>query len=269
MLGKMSYETYRATQGGLASLANIAENISNVKSVGYKKSDSTFVDALNSEVAKHERDFSQGPLRRTSQIFDLALEGPGFFEVELPNGQRAYTRAGRFGLNSEGELITEEGYRIIPEVEPGGKPVLEKLSSELDEIGVNMKIATPKLTIPVQLEPEISEDGVVYGVSSATGEKEKLGKINIAVFNNPQGLESIGKGYYLTSNASGSPLEADVGSGKSTKVKQGFLEFGNVNMANEFMNLAQIRDFLSAQFKVFKIIDKIYENVHFTISRSV
>lgn len=270
MLGRMGYDTHSATQSGLLTLAKLVENISNVKSIGYKKNDSSFVDTLNGEIAKYgDRDFSQGSLRRTMRLLDFALEGPGFFEVELPNGQRSYTRVGRLRLTSEGELVTDEGYRIIPEIEPGGKPVLEKGLSYLEEVGVNMKITTPRLTIPVQFTPEVTEDGTIYGVDDNTKERIKLGKINVVVFNNSQGLESVGRGYYLASSVSGNPLEADVGPGRPTRIRQEHLELANVNIAQEFLNLAQVKDFLSAQLKVFKVIDKIYENVNFTISRSV
>src|SRR3989338_5333867 len=111
MYGKMGFEAYKGMENNLSSLNNAIANVSNVNSIGYKKSKTTFVETLNGEVAKYEgKDFSQGALRKTGEVYDIALNGPGFFEVEMPNGQRAYTRAGRLRLTGEGELVTEDGY---------------------------------------------------------------------------------------------------------------------------------------------------------------
>lgn len=270
MFGNMGYKTIRSTENALSSLNKTIDNISNMNSVGYKKNQQTFVEALNGEASKHEdKDFSQGPLRRTSEPYDLALEGPGFFEIELSNGQRAYTRSGRLRLTNEGELVTNEGYRVIPEVEPVGKPIIQITGNSDKELGLNIKVSTPKLTVPAHLTPEILEDGTVNGTDGSTGEKVKLGKINVVVFNNPNGLETLGNSYYVSTKSSGSALDADVGPGGSTHVKQGYLEFGNVNMAAEVVNLTQSKNILSAHFKLFKILDKIYENIHYTISKSV
>jgi flagellar basal-body rod protein FlgG len=270
MFGNMNYKAVRSADNALSSLNKTIENISNINSVGYKKSQQTFVEALNGEASKHEdKDFSQGPLRKTSELYDLALDGPGFFEIELSNGQRAYTRSGRLKLTAEGELVTNEGYRVIPEVEPAGKPIIQLTGNSGKELGLNIKVATPKLTIPAHLTPEILEDGTVNGINESTGEKVKLGKVNVVAFNNPSGLESIGNSYYVSTKSSGSPIDAEVGPGGNTRVKQGYLEFGNVNIATEIVNLTQSRNILSAHFKLFKIIDKIYENIHYTISKSV
>ena len=103
MFGNIGYKTYRAASLNMDSLGNIVENISNLQSIGYKRTTDSFSEALNGEISRHEtKDFSQGPLRRTGELFDIALDGKGFFEVELPTGQRAFTRAGRLKLTSEG-----------------------------------------------------------------------------------------------------------------------------------------------------------------------
>lgn len=261
MFGKLGYQTFRATENNLDALSNIVENISNINSIGYKKGQTSFIETLNGEIAKQEsKDFSQGPLRRTGELYDLALDGVGFFEVELQNGQKAYTRAGRFRLTNEGELITEEGYRIMPEI--------EAVKSVSDDQGFNIKVTSPKLKLSPEHIIEITDDGTISEINQETTEKNKIGKINVVAFNNPQGLESIGRSYYVQTKESGMPQEIKIGPNASTKVKQGYLEYGNVDMASEFINLSQMRNVLSAQFKLLKAIDKIYENVHYTISRS-
>ena len=271
MFNKLGYETLKATNGNAESLARTIENISNMKSIGYKRNQTTFIETLNGEISKHEsKDFSQGPLRKTGEVFDLALNGPGFFEIELPTGQRAYTRAGHFRLSGEGELVTaDEGYRVIPLVENVGKPVIEVNKDKKNELGLNVGITTPKLIIPPDLTPEITEDGTVNGINQETGEKRKIGKINVVSFNNPQGLESIGKGLYLPTKLSGQIQETEYGPNNPTQIKQGYLEYGNVDVAHEMMDMAQMKNFLSAQFKVLKVIDKLYEQVNYTISKSV
>ena len=269
MYGKMEFEAYKGTENSLTSLNNAIENISNINSIGYKKAKTTFVETLNGEIEKHEgKDFSQGALRRTGELYDIALDGPGFFEVEMPNGQRAYTRAGRLRLTGEGELVTEDSYRVVPEVETNGKPVIEVNKSQKDELGLNIKVTTPKLIISTAVTPEIQADGTINGINPETNEKTKIGKINVVVFNNTDGLEHIGRSYYLPTKSSGPAIDADVAPSGTTAVKQGYLEFGNVDMANEFVNLSELKNLLAAQFKLLKIIDKLYENVHYTISRS-
>lgn len=271
MLNNAGYQTIKATEGNTEALARTFENISNIKSVGYKKNQTTFYETLSGEIAKHEtKDFSQGPLRRTGEVYDLALDGPGFFEVELPNGQRAYSRAGNFRVNAEGELVTaSEGYKVVPSVENVGKPVLEFNNDKKDTVGLNIEVSTPKLIIPPDLVPEITEDGTVNGINTVSGEKRKIGRINVVSFNNPQGLESIGKGFYVSTKLSGQVQEIEYGPNNPTKVKQGFVETGNVDIAQEMMDMASMKNLISAQFKVLKVIDKLYEQVNYTISRSV
>ncbi len=270
MLNKLGYQTLKAAEGSAESLSTIVENLSNVKSLSYKKKQITFVETLNGEIGKQEsKDFSQGPLRKTAEEFDLAIDGPGFFEVELQNGQRAFTRVGNFRLNGEGELVTaNEGYRVIPAVENVGKPVIEVSKNKDGVLGLNMEVTTPKLIIPPDLTPEITEDGTVNGINPETNEKRKIGKVNVVAFNNPEGLESIGTGFYIPTKLSGQVQEIEYGPNNPTKVKQGYLESGNVDIAQEMMDMSNLRNLFSAQFKVLKVLDKLYEQVNYTISRS-
>src|SRR3989338_4235401 len=265
MSANFSQKALSTTAGYIDALGKIVENITNIKSVGYKKGETTFIETLNGEAQKHTtRDFSQGMLRRTGDALDIALEGNGFFEVELPDGQTGYTRAGQFKLSSEGELVTSDGYRVLPQTEQD-----PKVFEEAKDGTINVKVNTPKFLIPADAATEILQDGTVNTTNQQTGEKRKIGKISVVAFNNPNGLESIGKGYYLQTKTSGLAQEIKTGPDTSTKVKQGYLEYGNVDLATEFINLSQIRNILSAHFKVLKTLDKIYENVNFTISRAV
>ena len=267
MTGNLAYNILGATQKYTEALNASIENLSNINSVGYKKTEASFAQTLNGEVEKYEsKDFSQGPVRKTTEPLDIALNGPGFLEVDLPNGQRAFTRAGRLKLNNEGELVTEDGYKVIPETEQEGS-IGAKV--ENNELGVNIKVTSPKLLVPANSNVEITEDGTISGINPTSGDKSKFGKLSIVVFNNPSGLEAVGKGYYVQTKASGNAQDIEAGSMKSTQVKQGFLEYGNTNIAGEFINLAQLKNILTAHLKLLKVIDKIQENIHFTISKSV
>jgi len=278
----LSHQALGAANNQMDALGKLVENISNVNSIAYKKSDVSFVETLNGQVASVEnKDFSQGALKRTDDLLDLAINGQGFFEVELPGGQRGYTRVGRFKQNSDGEVVTQEGYRVIPQIEQtqnATRSVIERkplvISSgdatnlSVNELGLNLKVVEPKLTIPANFNPDIKEDGSIIGVDSSTGDKSTIGKISVVVFNNPNGLESLGKGYYIPTKDSGAPQDTEVGPNSTTQVKQGYLELSNVSLAKQFMELTKMRDLITAQFKVLKAIDKIYENVNYTIARS-
>ena len=272
MLSKLGYEALTSAQASMGLVGEITENLSNVYSVGYKRNKTTFAQALNGEITMYQNKIhSQGALRKTGEIYDAAIEGPGFFEVELPSGQRAYTRAGRLNLSSEGELITLEGYRLIPEVEGIGEavsPTVKTGDTKSTELGINIEVNTPKLTIPVNVTPEIAEDGTINTINPESGEKTKIGKIRVALFNNPQGLESMGKGYYLETKESGKPQDVEVSPFTATKIRQGYVELSNVDIAASFMEIIQLRNVISAQLKTMKVLDKIYEQVHYTISRA-
>ena len=272
MLSKLGYEALTASQASMGLVNEIIENLSNVYSIGYKKSKTTFAEALNGEVSKHQNKIhSQGVLRKTAELYDLGIEGPGYFEVELPNGQRAYTRAGRLGLTSDAELVTKEGYKLIPEVEGISEttsPSVQIDNAKSTGLGINIEVTTPKFIIPPDVTPEIAEDGTINAINPESGEKTKIGKIKVVVFNNPQGLESIGSSYYLETNESGKPLDIEASPNTATKIKQGYVEYSNVDIAASFMEIIQLRNVISAQLKTMKVLDKLYENIHYTVSRA-
>lgn len=265
----LNHQVYNAAKRHTEVLDNIVGSVSNVHTIGYKKVGVDFAQTLDGEVVKVKKtNFSQGPLRRTGEPYDFAIKGKGFFEVELPDGRRAYTRMGRFELNKDGELVTPEGYRILPKVEGSqkGGPVFTKSGD--NTLGVNLQISSPKLILPANLSADVKEDGTIYAINKVSGEKKEIGKLNLVVFNNPQGLESQGQGYYLETSESGHAHEIKVGMNEPTQIKQGFVEYSNVDIASTFMDLSKARNILSAEFKALKAIDKIYENIHYTISRN-
>jgi len=218
----------------------ISNNLSNVNTSGFKKVRLEFKDLLYETINRPNiyedgvgnpvgiqvghgvrpsattRLFTQGNIQQTGNPFDLAIEGEGFFTIELPDSTYAYTRDGAFKLSVSDYdriLVTTEGYRV--------------LSDDEDEI-----------IIPEELtEIEISEDGLVTGLNE-DNEIEELGRVALAKFVNPAGLKAIGKNLFTETQASGEPQirydEDDPGYGT---ILQNYLEMSNVQVVEEMVNL--------------------------------
>ena len=213
----------------------IANNLANVNTTGFKRSRAQFEDLLYQNVqnpaivsnpdantlpavqigrgtrlAAVQRLHSQGAVEQTSRPLDLAIEGEGFFQVQMPNGQVAYTRDGSFGISDTGTLVTAEGFAIIP----------------------GIRIPTDATNLSV------SPTGVVAAqVGGDTANLQELGQIEIARFMNPSGLQSLGQNLLGETAASGQPtigFPADEGMGR---LLQGYLEGSNVEIVQEMVDM--------------------------------
>jgi flagellar basal-body rod protein FlgG len=144
---------------------------------------------------------------------DIAIQGKGFFKIELPGGGEAYTRAGNFQLNEEGYFVTPEGYKLYP----------------------NIQISSPETVVNISISP----NGKVYVVRNTGGEQisEEVGTIKLYRFINPAGLKAIGGNLLVKTDASGEPIEGDPNTEGFGKLAQGFLEASNVNIVEEMVNL--------------------------------
>lgn len=217
---------------------NISNNLANVNTVGYKKSRAEFKDLLYETLERETiRDgegkpvsvqvghgvrtaainkfFTVGNLEQTSNPYDLAIDGKGFFKVMGPNGEELYTKDGSFKVSIEDDsarLVTSDGYYVQGD---GG---------EID-LGIDMK------------EVIIDEAGNIV-VKRTDDTLEELGSLVITTFANPAGLESVGSNFYKATGASGQPVDtANDGSGGS--ILQGFLEYSNVQIVEEMVKLIQ------------------------------
>ncbi|GAB4246631.1 MULTISPECIES: flagellar basal-body rod protein FlgG [Deferrisoma] len=213
----------------------IANNLANVNTTGFKRSRVDFQDllyqtlltpgtvssagseypvgmevGLGARVVTTEKLFSQGDFRETGNPLDLLIEGDGFFQVTLPNGGTGYTRSGSFKLDSQGRLVTSEGWVVFPEV-----------------------------TIPPNaVEITVGSDGSVSILNGDTGQVEDLGvTIELARFSNPGGLKSIGHSVYVATPASGDAITGTPGTLGLGSLNQGFLEMSNVSVVEEMVNL--------------------------------
>lgn len=152
---------------------------------------------------------TQGTVQLTDSSLDIAINGEGFLQIELPSGEEAYTRAGSLQLNQDGEIVTNEGFRV----EPG-------------------------ITVPQDITNlEINRDGEVFGRLPEQPDLVNLGRLDMVMFINPAGLEAIGDTNFVETEASGSPLVGNPGEDNFGTVIQGALEQSNVDSVKEVTNM--------------------------------
>jgi flagellar basal-body rod protein FlgG len=213
---------------------NIANNLSNVNTTGFKRSKLEFQDVLyqnfrragtatalgrelpvgldvgyGTKPSATVREFSTGDLSATGNPLDLAIEGDGFFQVQLPDGATAYTRDGALKLSAEGQVVTSEGYFIIPEI-------------TIPEDATAIAVGTDG-TISVQQ----------YGQSEPTD----IGQLELARFVNPAGLAAIGRNLLIQTSASGDPITDVPAQSGLGQIDQGYLEMSNVKVVDEMVNM--------------------------------
>ncbi|MGY4491257.1 flagellar basal-body rod protein FlgG [Pseudomonas sp. TE3610] len=221
-----------------AQMDVIANNLANVSTNGFKKSRAVFEDLLYQNMRQPgaqstsqtklpsglqvgtgvrqvatERLHTQGNLTETDNSKDLAINGNGFFEVDMPDGTTAYTRDGSFQLDANGQMVTSNGYTLT-----GG------------------------ITIPsTATSVSVSSDGIVSVVTSGSSTSTQVGQLNVALFINPAGLESIGQNLYLETDASGAPTESTPGLNGAGTLSAGYVETSNVNVVEEMVSMIQVQ----------------------------
>ncbi|MBN8608267.1 MAG: flagellar basal-body rod protein FlgG [Caulobacterales bacterium] len=213
----------------------ISHNIANMNTTAYKRQRAEFQDMLYQNMERPGstsaasgavlplgiqigvgvqtdavgRITEQGGIASTQNPYDIAINGRGFFQVALPSGQTAYTRAGNLAVNADGALVTADGYLLEP------------------------SITVPQEAVGVQ----ITRDGIVEVTMAGQTDPQQVGQIEIANFINPAGLEAIGDNLYLETPASGTVNTATPGSPGFGTLMQGYLELSNVNAVEEISSL--------------------------------
>jgi len=212
----------------------IANNLANVNTTGFKRSRAHFEDLLYQTVqgsttvgspeagttpaiqvgrgvrlAAVQRLHSTGAIEETGRPFDLSIEGDGFFQVSLPNGQVGYTRDGSFTVSDQGMLVTSGGYTVVPGIQ------------------------IPDDAVEVQ----ISRTGIVTASSGDSTETTEIGRIELARFANPTGLLSLGENLYGGSTASGEPILGYPQEEGMGRLLQGSLEASNVEIVQEMVDM--------------------------------
>ncbi len=253
---------YTAASGMTAQQANIdnvAHNLANANTAGFKKSRVEFEDlvydqtrvpgaatsttgeapigletGLGVRAVATSRDFARGNLRTTNAPLDLAIEGSGFFQLQMPSGETGYTRSGSFHLNAEGAIVTAEGYQLEPQI-----------------------------TIPSNATAiSISKDGIVSAQIPGQGAAQQVGTIETASFQNPSGLRAAGGNVFLATTASGDPQVGSAGEDGRGAIQQGLLEDSNVSVIEEMVNMILGQRAYEANSKVIKASDEMLSQVN-------
>jgi flagellar basal-body rod protein FlgG len=233
----------------------IANNIANMNTTGYKRQRAEFQDLLYQNVERMGvsssdagtivptgvqvgvgvkagsvyRVTEQGNMSQTSNRYDVALQGEGYFVVQLPDGRDSYTRAGNFSLNAEGQVVTEDGY-----------------------------IVSPGITVPPDaVDISINKQGVVSVIMADGSAPQDVGTFDLARFVNPAGLEAIGDNLFLETAASGSANRGTAGSVGFGTLNQGFLETSNVNAVTEISALIEAQRAYEMNSKVITTTDEM------------
>lgn len=234
----------------------IANNLANVNTTGFKRSRGDFQDLLyqtlrlagtttssgtevptgiqighGAKTVAIQRIMSQGDFMQTLNELDMVIEGRGYFKILMPDGTTAYTRAGAFKLDSDGRIVTSDGYPMDPE------------------------ITIPNDTINISIGP----DGTVSALQAGETEAAEVGNIELAMFPNEAGLKSIGKNLFVTSDASGDPIEATPGEDGLGTIAQGFLEMSNVSVVEEMVNMIVTQRAYESNSKVIQTSDEMLQ----------
>ena len=177
---------------------------------------------------------TQGALNTTDNPLDLALDGAGYFQVQLPGGQLGYTRAGNFTRSAEGQLVTAQGYAVLPAV------------------------TVPEGATSITVSP----DGTVSALVAGNTDPQQLGQITIAAFANPAGLQAAGDNFLLETGASGAAQIGAAGEGGRGHIRQGMLESSNVNVVEELVDMIECQRAFEINSKMISAVDEMLRNAN-------
>ncbi len=211
----------------------ISNNLANVNTTGFKKSRADFQDVMYQSVkttgspstsstqtagieiglgttpAAVTKVFTAGNITQSGNELDMAIEGDGFFQIQMPDGTTTYTRSGSFKRDGQGRVVTSDGYPLMPEM------------------------VVPNNTTKIS----VGSDGTVAVVQSGQSSATTIGTIQLATFQNPAGLSSMGRNLYQVTDASGDATTGTPGQNGIGAISQGFLEMSNVNVMEEMVNM--------------------------------
>lgn len=242
---------------------NIANNLANASTYGFKRSRIEFQDLLYQNLRQAggaanastnlpvglqiglgvrsiatERIFLQGDFKQTGNPLDVVIEGSGFFQIRQANGDLAYTRAGAFHLNSQGQVVTAQGDAL-----------------------------EPAITIPTEATSiSVGTDGTVSVTVPGQSAAQNVGQIQLAIFPNPAGLESLGRNLFKETGASG---QATVGAPNSNGIggiNQGFVEGSNVNVVEELVTMISAQRIYETNSKVITTADRMLGTINQAVS---
>lgn len=242
------------------NIDNIAHNLANANTTGFKMRKTQFQDllyqnfvqpgaaagaqtvvpsglqlGLGTRPVANEIVFTQGSFTATNNPLDMVIQGKGFFQVRRPTGEIAYSRAGNFHLDRDGNLVTADGDALEPQI-----------------------------TIPPEAQSlTIASDGTISFILPGQAASQLAGQVQLANFTNPAGLNSIGRNLYLPTDASGEPnIGLPGGQEGLGTLMQGYTEGSNVSVVEEFINLIVSQRAYEANSKVVRAADEMYQQVN-------
>lgn len=232
----------------------IANNLANVNTLGFKKSQINFSDLVTRtsqpadaapvsspasssspsrgtgvQIAAVQRSFDSGELRKTESAYDVTIVGDGFFEVTLPDGTRAYARGGSLKVNADGQLATAGGHALKP--------------------GLHVPENAQTLTIGTNGQVTVQVEGRSHAI--------EIGQLDLVRFVGPSALEPLGDNLYRATEASGEPVAGRAGNDGMGTLRQGFLEASNVKLVQEMVNLMVAQRAYEASVKVAQASDEM------------
>jgi flagellar basal-body rod protein FlgG len=239
-------------------LDTISHNLANVSTNGYKKAHAVFEDliyqnlrqagansseqtqlptglqlGLGTRAVATARNYSQGNLQQTTNNLDIAIKGNGFFQIQLPDGTTGYTRDGSFQVDSNGQLVTNNGY-----------------------------VVQPGITIPAQAQSvTIGNDGTVSVTLPGQATAQTIGQLQIASFVNPAGLDPKGQNMFAETTASGTANSGAPGANGLGSLQQGFVETSNVNVVEELVAMIQTQRAYEMNSKAIQTSDQMLQRL--------
>lgn len=236
----------------------IAHNLANTNTTGFKRSRAEFEDLLSDTIRSSgppnaqggsqpsalqvglgvrtvstTKSFQPGDMLATNNPLDLAIEGPGFFRIQRNNGEYAYTRAGNFRVDATGRICTQQGEVL----EPG--------------------ITVPQETTQLTIRP----DGAVMAKVPGRDEPTEVGTIELTMFANPGGLESVGSNLMVATGASGEAINVKPGEQSAGSLSQGFLEGANVKAVEEMIDMITTQRAYEMNSKVIQSADQMLQKL--------
>jgi flagellar basal-body rod protein FlgG len=259
----MSRALYTAASGMQAqelNLDNVANNLANASTAGFRRRRLQFQDlvyqnlvapgsaatqqttypaglqiGLGTRTASSEVIQQQGDYNMTGNPLDLTIEGQGFFQIQLPTGEVAYTRSGEFHMDSTGIIVDAQGNQLQP--------------------AITIPAAATNVTI--------GSDGTVSVTLPNQTQSQTVGTIQLANFANAGGLSSVGNNYFLETTASGNPIVGTPGGSEGLgSIQQGALENSNVDIVTEFINMIMAQRSYEANSRVVKAADEMAQTIN-------
>ena len=234
----------------------IANNLANVNTSGFKKSRAEFQDLLyesmrpagaassadttiptgiqlghGTRASAVQKIFTQGDFQNTQNELDWAIEGDGFFQIELPNGDTSYSRCGEFKLDADGRIVNADGFPLVPQ----------------------MTIPTDTISITVGM------DGTVSVIQAGDSTPSEIGTLQLARFVNAAGLRSLGKNLFVPTEGSGDEIVGTAGEDGLGTIAQGFLEMSNVSVVDEMVSMITAQRAYETNSKVIQTSDEMLQ----------